>query len=126
MQVLQYGLMHLLRVAGWVAVIVAAPAALIVGVAAHRASAPSLRPAGADRTAPAVNSHSAGARTGGGGQSQSAAAAIDPAYFSPGACVAFPPTAGNRHLTVFLDAGHGGPDPGAGGHHQHRAGDLRS
>jgi N-acetylmuramoyl-L-alanine amidase len=41
--------------------------------------------------------------------------AIDPAAFSPGACVAFPPTAGNRDLTVFLDAGHGGIDPGAVG-----------
>ncbi len=40
---------------------------------------------------------------------------IDPAAFSPGACVAFPPTSGNRHLTVFLDAGHGGIDPGATG-----------
>jgi N-acetylmuramoyl-L-alanine amidase len=35
--------------------------------------------------------------------------------FSPGACVAYRPTAGNRHLTVFLDAGHGGIDPGAVG-----------
>ena len=41
--------------------------------------------------------------------------AIDPAYFSRGACVAFAPTKGNRHRTVFLDAGHGGPDPGAVG-----------
>jgi N-acetylmuramoyl-L-alanine amidase len=41
--------------------------------------------------------------------------AIDPALFSPGACVAFGPTAGNRHETVFLDAGHGGIDPGAVG-----------
>jgi N-acetylmuramoyl-L-alanine amidase len=41
--------------------------------------------------------------------------AIDPALFSPGACVAFAPTAGNRHETVFLDAGHGGIDPGAVG-----------
>jgi N-acetylmuramoyl-L-alanine amidase len=39
--------------------------------------------------------------------------ALDPSYFSPGACMAFPPTRGNRHLTVFLDAGHGGIDPGA-------------
>jgi len=46
---------------------------------------------------------------GGGGQ------AIDPALFSPGACVAFAPTAGDRHETVFLDAGHGGIDPGAVG-----------
>jgi N-acetylmuramoyl-L-alanine amidase len=46
---------------------------------------------------------------GGGGQ------AIDPGLFSPGACVAFAPTAGDRHETVFLDAGHGGIDPGAVG-----------
>src|SRR5579875_1023116 len=41
--------------------------------------------------------------------------AIDPSEFSRGACVAFPPITGNRHLTVFLDAGHGGIDPGAVG-----------
>lgn len=41
--------------------------------------------------------------------------AVDPSAFVPGACVAYPPTAGNRHLTVFLDAGHGGIDPGAVG-----------
>jgi len=40
---------------------------------------------------------------------------LDPAAFSPGACVAYPPTAGDRHTTVFLDAGHGGLDPGAVG-----------
>jgi N-acetylmuramoyl-L-alanine amidase len=38
--------------------------------------------------------------------------AIDPALFSPGACMAFSPTRGDRHETVFLDAGHGGIDPG--------------
>ncbi|MGH2717975.1 MAG: N-acetylmuramoyl-L-alanine amidase [Actinomycetota bacterium] len=41
--------------------------------------------------------------------------ALDPSTFAPGACVAFPPTQGNRNQTVFLDAGHGGPDPGAEG-----------
>ena len=40
---------------------------------------------------------------------------IDPALFSPGACMAFPPANGNRHETVFLDAGHGGIDPGGVG-----------
>ena len=38
--------------------------------------------------------------------------ALDPVQFSTGSCVALAPTKGNRHLTVFLDAGHGGPDPG--------------
>jgi N-acetylmuramoyl-L-alanine amidase len=38
-----------------------------------------------------------------------------PELFAPGACVALPPTSGDRHQTVFLDAGHGGPDPGASG-----------
>ena len=41
--------------------------------------------------------------------------AIDAKVFEPGACVEFAPTAGNRHLTVFLDAGHGGIDPGGVG-----------
>jgi N-acetylmuramoyl-L-alanine amidase len=50
-----------------------------------------------------------------GPKTTAAGVAIDPAYFSPGACVAFPPTMGNRHLIVFLDAGHGGLDPGAVG-----------
>jgi N-acetylmuramoyl-L-alanine amidase len=40
---------------------------------------------------------------------------IDPSAFSSGACVAYPPTAGNDGKTVFLDAGHGGIDPGAVG-----------
>ncbi|HET6188779.1 MAG TPA: N-acetylmuramoyl-L-alanine amidase, partial [Trebonia sp.] len=40
---------------------------------------------------------------------------MEPAYFSPGACRLFAPLHGNRSLTVFLDAGHGGPDPGAVG-----------
>jgi N-acetylmuramoyl-L-alanine amidase len=35
--------------------------------------------------------------------------------FPPGACVAMDPTRSANHQTVFLDAGHGGPDPGAAG-----------
>jgi N-acetylmuramoyl-L-alanine amidase len=35
------------------------------------------------------------------------------AHFAAGACVALPPTGADRHQTVFLDPGHGGPDPGA-------------
>jgi N-acetylmuramoyl-L-alanine amidase len=41
--------------------------------------------------------------------------AIDPGYFAAGACELFSPTQGNRHLVVFLDAGHGGIDPGGTG-----------
>lgn len=33
----------------------------------------------------------------------------------PGACMAYAPTHGNRGQTIFLDPGHGGPDPGASG-----------
>jgi N-acetylmuramoyl-L-alanine amidase len=60
----------------------------------------------AGRAAASRDDHGGG---GAGGQ------AIDPALFSPGACEAFAPTAGDRHQTVFLDAGHGGIDPGAVG-----------
>jgi N-acetylmuramoyl-L-alanine amidase len=44
-----------------------------------------------------------------------AATSIGPGLFAPGACVAFAPVQGDRHLTVFLDAGHGGKDPGGNG-----------
>jgi len=49
------------------------------------------------------------------GRSTTDGVALDPAAFSPGACVAYAPTTGDRHATVFLDAGHGGLDPGAVG-----------
>jgi N-acetylmuramoyl-L-alanine amidase len=41
--------------------------------------------------------------------------AVAPSLFAKGACEAFAPTGPDRHLTVFLDAGHGGVDPGAEG-----------
>lgn len=44
--------------------------------------------------------------------------AVDARYFAPGSCREFRPTAGDRHLTVFLDAGHGGIDPGGVGQTQ--------
>ncbi len=44
-----------------------------------------------------------------GGQS------LDPSLFATGSCVAYPPTQGDRGATVFLDAGHGGMDPGGVG-----------
>ena len=40
---------------------------------------------------------------------------LDTALFADGSCQAFPPTSGDRHQTVFLDAGHGGIDPGGVG-----------
>jgi N-acetylmuramoyl-L-alanine amidase len=40
---------------------------------------------------------------------------IDPAYFADGSCILYRPTSGNRQETVFLDAGHGGQDPGGVG-----------
>ena len=40
---------------------------------------------------------------------------LDPAAFAPEACVAYAPTSGDRNETVFLDAGHGGIDPGGVG-----------
>jgi N-acetylmuramoyl-L-alanine amidase len=41
--------------------------------------------------------------------------AVDAKLFEQGACMEYPPTSGDRHLTVFLDAGHGGIDPGGVG-----------
>lgn len=41
--------------------------------------------------------------------------AVGPSLFERGSCVLFGPTAGNRHLRVFIDAGHGGVDPGGVG-----------
>jgi N-acetylmuramoyl-L-alanine amidase len=40
---------------------------------------------------------------------------VDSALFQAGSCRLFAPISGNRHQTVFLDAGHGGVDPGAVG-----------
>ncbi len=40
---------------------------------------------------------------------------VDSAAFAAGACEEFKPTAGDRGQTVFLDAGHGGSDPGGVG-----------
>jgi N-acetylmuramoyl-L-alanine amidase len=55
------------------------------------------------------------ARTAARRQATNAGLAIDPAYFATGACMSFAPTSGDRHLVVFLDAGHGGVDPGGTG-----------
>ncbi len=50
-----------------------------------------------------------------GSSSASGGTALNPAAFATGACMAFEPTSGDRHQTVFLDAGHGGIDPGGVG-----------
>ncbi|HEX4033650.1 MAG TPA: N-acetylmuramoyl-L-alanine amidase [Solirubrobacteraceae bacterium] len=41
--------------------------------------------------------------------------AVDPSRFARGSCVAFAADKPLQHLTVYIDAGHGGPDPGAVG-----------
>ena len=53
-----------------------------------------------------------------------AVTAVDPARFAKTACMAYAPTHGDRHLTVFLDAGHGGLDPGGLGRTAERQDDL--
>jgi N-acetylmuramoyl-L-alanine amidase len=53
---------------------------------------------------------------GGGGSKPSTTSptvtTVNSALFAKTACMSYAPTHGNRHLTVFLDAGHGGRDPG--------------
>jgi N-acetylmuramoyl-L-alanine amidase len=56
-----------------------------------------------------------GAEEGHGHHDSDGSEAIDPGYFAPGACELYGPTSGNRHAVVFLDAGHGGIDPGGTG-----------
>jgi len=38
-----------------------------------------------------------------------------PGGMAPGTCIDYSPTGTDRHLTVFIDPGHGGPDPGGVG-----------
>ena len=54
----------------------------------------------------------------GGGSAERDGTAVNAAVFAKGACRAYPPTSGDRHRTVFLDAGHGGLDPGSIGRTQ--------
>ncbi len=77
------------------------------GSGSHNGSEPVTRKA-AKAVAPSGEAHSTSVHVDGGTE-------VDPAYFATGSCVAFPPTSGNRHETVFVDAGHGGIDPGAVG-----------
>jgi N-acetylmuramoyl-L-alanine amidase len=88
-----------------VAVLVTVASACAALLAAAVRVEPSVLPAGARA------SLSTGAAD--GHVARQAELAVDPASFSPGTCMAFPPTRGDNHRTVFLDAGHGGIDPGA-------------
>jgi N-acetylmuramoyl-L-alanine amidase len=51
----------------------------------------------------------------GSSASETSGQPLDPTHFADGSCMAFAPTAGDRGETVFLDAGHGGIDPGGVG-----------
>ena len=90
------------------------------GLAALAAAAAVGLAACAGSASPNASSLGPGAgRTGNGGRTTAAIRglheAIDPSYFANGSCIRYDPTSGNRHVTVFLDAGHGGVDPGAVG-----------
>jgi len=95
--------MHLWRMAVVVSVALAAGACAVAAVVLG-AAATSARDTGTPRAA----------ATGDAGASRGPEA-IDPALFATGACMAYQPTRNDRHETVFLDAGHGGVDPGAVG-----------
>ncbi len=81
-------------------------AAFLVGALALVAQS---APAGAGARLSGVRATRSGARA------TDKARSVDATLFEPGACQEFPPTSGNRHRTVFLDAGHGGIDPGGVG-----------
>ena len=89
---------------------------------------PTIRAARAAATA-ALALVSAGALVGaaaGSGAAPPGPRPIDPALFQAGSCVAFLPTSAPKRLTVYIDVGHGGPDPGAvgttaAGHSVHEA-----
>jgi N-acetylmuramoyl-L-alanine amidase len=102
---------------GAIAVVACAACALAAGAVVLVPTGPARSPAAARASGPAAPDPDGGTETAG----SDTARAVDPALFSPGACLAFPPTAGDRHETVFLDAGHGGLDPGAVGSTQHGA-----
>jgi N-acetylmuramoyl-L-alanine amidase len=87
--------------------------AVLTVLARHPAAPPASRPVARDRGSSTGNTSSTSNAT--GDVHGLAGQAVDPALFSPGACLAFAPTSGDRHETVFLDAGHGGIDPGAVG-----------
>jgi N-acetylmuramoyl-L-alanine amidase len=101
---------------GVIALVACGACALALGAVLRADTAPYPVSAAASGSAAAAL-RSAPRERGGGTETAASdvARAIDPALFGPGACMAFPPTAGDRHETVFLDAGHGGIDPGGVG-----------
>ncbi len=97
-----------------VAVVVAALVAAGDGAPARTGAAPHARSQdGSDRAGPA-SAPAAGTPL---SVSTSAAGGVPIARsrFARGACVGFAPTSGDNHHTVFIDAGHGGVDPGGPG-----------
>lgn len=60
---------------------------------------------------PASSEHTVTSTT----QTIPSAVAIEPGTFAPGACMKYQPTAASNGHLVFLDAGHGGIDPGGVG-----------
>jgi N-acetylmuramoyl-L-alanine amidase len=95
------------------AVLAAGACAAVVGVVRWRAA-----PAGYAAPVPSASGRLVawpGSTDSTGSTGSTGPEAVDPSLFSPGACMSYPPTSGNRHETVFLDAGHGGIDPGAVG-----------
>lgn len=73
-------------------------------------------PAKSQRPAASTGSHrSAAAVVAGSRSSRTRGVPVDRKRFEPDACIAFPPTHGDVHHTVFLDAGHGSIDPGGQG-----------
>jgi N-acetylmuramoyl-L-alanine amidase len=64
--------------------------------------------AGAGSAAPAVKAQP-------GARALSVKSPDLPAGLVAGTCVEFAPTAGDRNRTIYIDPGHGGPDPGAVG-----------
>jgi N-acetylmuramoyl-L-alanine amidase len=83
---------------------------LVIAAIVALAGLKTQRPAASVKTrkAPAAHTHLSYAN-------RSSPQQIDPALFNPGSCMVFPPTHGDQHETVFLDAGHGGIDPGVVG-----------
>jgi len=105
----------MLKRGGVVAVVFCGACALALGVLALRPG-PVRQPASAATGSAAAFGSAVRQRSSGTQPADSdAVQAVDPALFSPGACMSFPPTDGNRHETVFLDAGHGAIDPGGVG-----------